>query len=155
MATFHKGDMWDRLGKVDLFCITTNGTIKKDGRLVMGAGIAKEARDRLPGIDRNLAEAIQRDPTFPHTFWPTENNTMQRILPFQVKNHFREMADINLIEHSCYLLLREILNRLTLYGYTITVALNFPGIGYGGLERNKVLPIISILPDNVEIWEKK
>ncbi len=50
-------------------------------------------------------------------------------------------------DHSLH---REILDRPH-----ITVALNFPGIGYGGLNRNEVLPIISILPDNVEIWEKE
>ncbi len=155
MATFHEGNMWDRFGKVDLFCITTNDTIKKDGHLVMGTGIAKEARDQLPGIDQDLARAIQVDPTFPCVLRLTKNDEVQKVIAFQVKNHFREMADINLIEHSCYLLLREIFNRLALHGYTITVALNFPGIGYDGLSRSEVLPIISILPDNVEIWEKE
>jgi hypothetical protein len=33
------------------------------------------------------------------------------------------------------------------------IAMNFPGIGWGGLNRLEVLPIISSLPDNVEIWE--
>ncbi len=150
MATFHKGDMWNRFRKVYLFCITTNGIITKDGRLVMGAGIAKEARDRLPGIDKDLAKAIKaKDSTrLPRSLWIGCPFNFA-VVAFQVKNHFREKANISLIEHSCYLLLREILDRPH-----ITIALNFPGIGYGGLKRSEVLPIISILPDNVEIWEK-
>ncbi len=152
MATFHKGDMWDRFGKVDLFCITTNGVITKDGRLVMGAGIAKEARDRLPGIDKDLAEAIQnKSGFFLHRLkrsLQVRNHVAQMIVAFQVKEHYKSNANLNLIRESCLALFSEILDRPK-----ITIALNFPGIGYGGLSRNKVLPIISLLPDNVEIWE--
>jgi len=155
VVTFHKGDMWDRFGKVDLFCITTNNTIKKNGALVMERGITKEARDRLPGIDKDLARAIQIEfdlivQILPRSSWASNTGMFQVIAAFQVKNHFREKANISLIEHSCYLLRKEILDRPY-----ITVALNFPGIGHGGLERSEVLPIISILPDNVEIWEKE
>lgn len=34
------------------------------------------------------------------------------------------------------------------------VDLNFPGIGNGRLNREDVLPIISVLPDKVYIWER-
>ena len=45
-------DIWEV--KCDFLCITTNGIVKKDGRLVMGAGIAKEARDRCVDINLDL-----------------------------------------------------------------------------------------------------
>jgi hypothetical protein len=41
-------------------CVTTNGEIKKsDGKAVMGAGIAKEARDRYKGVDEILAQKLK------------------------------------------------------------------------------------------------
>ncbi len=154
MAIFKKGNMWDRFGKVDLFYITTNDIVR-NGRLVMGAGIAKEARDRLPGIDRDLAnnkyimENELKLKCLIHSLWLTDK-VSQIVGTFQVKEHFKDRASIEIIKHSCHLLLAEISNRPTM-----TVALNFPGIGYGGLNKDEVLPIISILPDNVEIWEKE
>lgn len=54
------GNLWDYLGKADAVCVTTNGTIKQDGAAVMGKGIAKQAVDRYPGIDRTLAAALQQ-----------------------------------------------------------------------------------------------
>ncbi len=148
MAIFKKGDMWDKFGKVDLFCITTNNIITKDGRLVMGAGIAKEARDRLPGIDQDLASSIRFENSFlPRSLW-IKNEIQQVMAAFQVKEHFRDKANITLIRQSCTVLFAEILSKPI-----ITVALNFPGIGYGGLSRSEVLPIINLLPNNIEIWE--
>ena len=41
-----KGNIFDYIGKVDAICITTNGTIKSNGELVMGAGVAKEFYDK-------------------------------------------------------------------------------------------------------------
>lgn len=40
-------------------CITTNGYIKKNGCAVMGAGVAKQARDRFDGLDRLLGEKLK------------------------------------------------------------------------------------------------
>ena len=44
------GDMWSVFGKTDLFCITTNSFIRRDGQLVMGRGIALAAKKRVPHI---------------------------------------------------------------------------------------------------------
>ncbi len=118
----------------------------------MGAGIAKEARDRLPEIDQDLAKAIQaKSSFFPHRLKRSlqiKDCVAQMIVGFQVKTHYKDKANLNLIRESCLALFGEILDRPR-----VIVALNFPGIGYGGLSRDKVLPIISLLPDNVEIWE--
>ena len=59
MTTFKNGDMWDRFGKVDLFCITTNGTLNSKGNLIMGAGIAKEASRRMPELPKEAGECIK------------------------------------------------------------------------------------------------
>ena len=40
------GNIFDYVGLVDAICITTNGTIKSNGELVMGAGVAKAFYDK-------------------------------------------------------------------------------------------------------------
>ena len=46
MPNFKTGNMWDSWDDADLFLITTNAVIKVNGELVMGRGIALEARQR-------------------------------------------------------------------------------------------------------------
>jgi hypothetical protein len=43
MPTFKIGDMWSAYDNIDLFLITTNVTIKRNGALVMSRGIARQA----------------------------------------------------------------------------------------------------------------
>ena len=50
MSVFMTGDMWRVFDEVDYFVITTNAIIKRNGAVVMGAGIAKQMRDKYPGI---------------------------------------------------------------------------------------------------------
>ena len=52
-----QGDMWSVFDQADLFLVTTNHVVMGDGKLVMGAGIAKQARDRFPGLDAALGQA--------------------------------------------------------------------------------------------------
>jgi hypothetical protein len=49
-----KGNIWSFLNKANAICITINLHIKNND-LIMGAGIAKEAKDRYPGIEKNAA----------------------------------------------------------------------------------------------------
>jgi len=58
MPHFQRGDMWPAFATAGLFLITTNSTIRKDGALVMGRGIARQARDRFPGLAVNLGRYI-------------------------------------------------------------------------------------------------
>ena len=55
------GDMWSVFGKTDLFCITTNSFIRKDGQLVMGRGIALATKKRVPNIAKMLGDRINGD----------------------------------------------------------------------------------------------
>jgi hypothetical protein len=145
MAVFKKGDMWQRLGQVDLFCITTNSTIKQNGSLVMGRGIASQAKKRLPqlpGLAAKLIRVSESDYGF-----VVVGGLHPVIGLFQVKRHFSNKADLGLIKLATIRLFQYIVL------YNLTVCLNFPGIGNGRLSRDEVLPIVGLLPDNVEIWE--
>ena len=56
------GNVWDVIHEYDVFCIPTNGYVKKsDGKAVMGAGVAKEAKNAIEGIDETLGELLSKN----------------------------------------------------------------------------------------------
>lgn len=144
------GNMWSVFSQVDLFCITTNSFIKKNGALVMGRGIAQQARDKFPGLDLALGKAITAadkelgvygllvSPNWPH----------KKLAAFQVKRHYKYKADLEIIREST-----KMLYHFAKLAGAPTIALNFPGIGNGRLPYDDVLNVISHLPDNVQLWK--
>ena len=141
------GDMWLVFDEADLFLITTNATLTVHGKLVMGAGIAKEARDRFPGLDVALGKAViargSRYGLLISPDWPRA-----KLGAIQTKLHWKDPAQLSLIS--------EAVGRLTLWCKahpSAQVHLNFPGIGYGNLPRAQVLKLLEPLPDTVTIWE--
>ena len=42
-------NIWEVYQETDKFLFTSNGIVKQDGSIVMGAGIAREVRDRFKG----------------------------------------------------------------------------------------------------------
>lgn len=151
-----KGDMWSVYGKTDLFCITTNSIIKNNGELVMGRGIALEAKNRFPLIPLAAARVINKNKKyglrilFPEYYGADKD---QIIGLFQVKYNWKDKADLDLINYSTNELI-DFTNDQLYYQSDLRIDLNFPGIGNGRLNRNKVLPIIEKLPDSVHVWEK-
>lgn len=141
------GDMWEEFNTSDLFLVTTNSWITKEGKLVMGRGIAREARDRFPGLDKTLGMKIKHLSKYGllvSDSWP------KKVLgAFQVKYDFKDLASLELIEYSVWCL-QKFLNDHTV----MNVNLNFPGIGNGGLDPLDVLDIVSVLPYNVALWTK-
>lgn len=150
MAQFCWGDMWTAYGDADLFLITTNSTLKKNGSLVMGRGIARQARDRFPGLDVTLGREIARHCGNHGEYgllvsprWP-----VAKLGAFQVKTHYARPASLSLIRRSVATLLAWCERHPH-----AAVRLNFPGIGNGGLARAQVLPLLKSLPANVHVWE--
>jgi hypothetical protein len=157
VPTFTTGNMWDTYSTTDLFVITTNSFITAerfghDERLVMGRGIALEARNRFPDIDRRLAKLIKSKCGHLGRYYLVIDPATH-IAAFQVKQDWRNPADTALILGSTNALIRWLAVGATDAG-TLRVALNFPGIGNGRLSRADVLPCLSSLPANVTIWEK-
>lgn len=142
------GDMWKVYDEADMFLITTNSFIKQNGALVMGAGIAKQARDKFPGIDLALGSRIQHLGTYGLLL--SENWPERKLGAFQVKLHFKDSASLQLIEYSC-----KILTNFIVYNGLEhdKIHLNFPGIGNGKLEIEDVFPIVEKLPDCVTLWQ--
>lgn len=144
-----KGNMWDAFGK-GIFMITTNPIIRKDGAVVMGRGIAAEAKERFPQLPYDFANQIRYQPW--RYVGAIGYYTDVPIWFFRVKDHWAQQAKIEIIKHSAFGvsgMCKSWYNKTK----PLRIDLNFPGIGNGGLKREDVLPIIETLPDNVHVWE--
>lgn len=73
--------------------VTTNGAVKLNGECVMGAGIAKQVRDTVPGIAFRLGGLINEHGNRPFRLEPS-------IWSLPVKHHWKEMAEPALIAWS-------------------------------------------------------
>lgn len=138
-----RGDMWSAFGK-GIFMITTNPIKRKDGAIVMGRGIAKEAKDRIPSLPYDFGEKLTASDY--RNIGMIGEYSGTPIWWFMVKDHWAEPAKLSIIEASA--------NLLHHIKSSIRVDLNFPGIGNGNLPREDVLPFLEDLPDNIHIWEK-
>jgi hypothetical protein len=152
MPTFKTGNMWSAFSEVDLFLITTNATIKRNGALVMGRGIARQARDRFPGLDTAMGRQILsvcgnhstllRPGQGEYGLLVSPRWPQAKVGAFQVKRHYGQPANLELIRHST-----AVLQTWCAEHPNAQIAVNFPGIGNGRLPREDVLPIIMQLPD--------
>lgn len=149
MAHFHEGNMWNEWDNSDLFLVTTNSFIKKNKELTMGRGIAKEMAefdDQTPiYFGREILDYghhMRVYGLFVPSLWPIRKEGA-----FQTKIHWHDRAEAEIISVST-----KMLNQWAFTHPDKRIDLNFPGIGYGGLDRFEVLPIIQQLPDNVHIW---
>ena len=144
MTVYKTGNMWDAYDNVDYFLITTNSTIKNNGAVVMGRGIAKTVRDKWHGIDvtfgRKITETCGSGGFYGVLF---DDN----VGFFQVKYHWGDQARLDLIKSSTAALWLS-----ASAAPDRKFALNMPGIGNGGLAYSLVKPIVDELPDNVDIW---
>ena len=107
----------------------------------MLAGIAKQVRDRWHGVDVKLGSQIEHMGKYGLIVG-------KKLGIFQVKRFYGDSASLELIDYSTSML----------YDFATChsdkrIDLNYPGIGNGKLEKSEVEPIISVLPDNVHVWE--
>lgn len=137
-----RGDLWDRTE--DILCITTNGTVKRNGRCVMGAGCAKQAKKMFPDIDLELGTRIKEDGV---NFYPIDTrkigDRIQIICAFPVKWNWWEKADLALIQLSAINLKRTVEAFHKKYA-----VIPRPGCGNGGLTWEEVKPVLE------SVWGK-
>lgn len=131
-----EGNIWEY--EADCVVITTNGDVRKDGACVMGRGVALQAKTRDPHLAYRIGAALQTIGN--HVYW------MGNICSFPVKHHWREKADLTLIERSA-----NELSSLARSRSSYTFVMPRPGTGNGGLDWKDVKPLMERLPDNVHI----
>ena len=136
------GNIWNGLEdpQVDAICVTTNGVLKRNGALVMGAGIALQARQMFPGIDAIAGPLVELRGNVVHPLW-TANGT--RIVSFPTKNNWLDQSSISLILRSAGQLVELADNN-----HWGRVLLTRPGCGNGGLSWVVVRKVIEPLLDD-------
>lgn len=140
---YHAKDLLETYSVADVICITTNGTVKKNGKLVMGRGIARQAACRYPPLPALLGAHVTQHGNTPNIFLVFGT----RFYTFPVKHNWWEVANLTLIKQSATSL-EIIANSNPGYAFVLPR----PGCGNGQLEWVDVKPIIEpILPDNVHV----
>lgn len=148
-----KGDMWKTWDKENsLFCITTNSSINSKGELVMGKGIALQAKKKFPDLPRIAGKYISEGGRYGLIILKFGKNFMGL---FQTKTDWRLDSSLDLIEYSCF----ELNKALSFLPWISEVNLNFPGIGNGNLDKKEVLSVLkdfgSEVGIKINIWELK
>lgn len=117
-------DAWKLYDKDNkyILCITTNGFIKKNGANVMGAGIAKQAKERFDNIDIIFGNLIRKNG---HIVQPIGD----RLLSFPVKDFWYNTARLDIIIES----LKQ-LKSIALFNPDKVFILPKPGCGNGKLK---------------------
>lgn len=124
--------------------IPTSGVIThsvKGPRLIMGAGIAREAKEKWPGLERTWGYHV-RD----HGNVPCPVAWLQ-VISVPVKHHFSEKSDLGLIQRSVLFLAHWAWeNKIE------EVYLPRLGCGHGGLRWVQIRPLLEgILDDRFTI----
>lgn len=137
----------------DAICFTSNGIVKANGELVMGAGIAKQFRDRWELIAERFGALVQSYGNHVHFLKFMDppsgadgiNYRMIWIASFPTKHHWKNSSDLKLIERSAY----EIVEHLKIAPSIKTIYLPRPGVGLGGLNwENEVRPTLEYILDD-------
>jgi hypothetical protein len=135
-------------------CITTNGEIKRDGKAVMGAGIAKDARDRYEGVDAVLAEKLKtRGNRVNYLRDLPEFGSKGRLLSFPTKDKWKEPSSLKLIEESARELKAQFMRAKAHYSSSRTklvVVLPRPGCNNGKLNWPEVKKVLTPILDTDE-----
>jgi hypothetical protein len=132
-------DLWD--APCDARCITTNGTVKDNGRAVMGRGVAKQATQRYAYLQKALGELLQTLGNHVHVLRIATGEPT--LVTFPVKHEWEERADLELIARSA----RELVILASDMGWA-TIVLPRPGCGNGHRKWSEVRPILQPILDD-------
>jgi hypothetical protein len=138
----------DILKFANAICFTSNGIVKKNGALTMGAGVAKIFRDKFSGLDISAGIAVRQNGNVCQEVsfraCRIDNQFFNiSVIAFPTKNHWKDSSDIDLIIRSARRL-REIIEE----NQWKLVALPRPGVGLGGLRWEKVREELNKILDN-------
>lgn len=130
------GDFWEHAPNYSAICVTTNGIVKRGGRLVMGGGMAKQFLDRYPRLDFALGHHVSKWGNVPGV---VRANT-PHIVSFPTKNDYRDASPLDLIEASAATLVA--LADVHSHSWANGILTTRPGCGLGGQSWQVVKPIL-------------
>ena len=134
-----EGNLWEM--PCDLRVITTNPIVNRRGEAVMGRGCAREAKDRVPGIEYRFGGLLKKHGNRVMRLAKLPDGT--HLTSFPVKHHWREEADLQLIRRSAGQLARL----ADKFGYR-KIVIPRPGCGNGRLEWADVQPLLEAASDD-------
>jgi len=148
------GNIWDHPNKYGAIVITTNGIVKNNGEAVMGRGIALEAKQNYPDLPKRLGNVLKQfgNITWLHEFdfWNGEEDYQKWVITLPVKHHWKDKADIELIQDSIFRLV-AIADEVGIK----KIIMPRPGCGNGGLKWEDVKPVIEpYLDDRFTVMER-
>jgi hypothetical protein len=129
--------------------VTTNSRVRKDGRAVMGAGVAQSAAKRYVGLNRLLGAAINERGNHVHVFFcPTGPivGVYEWVITFPTKEHWRNDSPIDLIERSAREMVELVSNHQ--YAWWRKIVMPKPGCGLGGKDWEDVRPLLAQILDD-------
>jgi hypothetical protein len=136
------GDLWTY--PADARCVTTNGTVRADGTLSVGAGTAAEAGRRYPGLAKYLGEVVGRYGNVPYLYPVTRHKPPGGwVVSFPTKERWYNPAAITTVENSA----RVLVKMADEMGWH-TVVLPPPGCGAAELTWDQVRPVLEPLLDD-------
>jgi hypothetical protein len=128
------GNIWDYLDN-SIIAITTNGSVSRSGKAIIGRGVAAQAAVLFQSIPEILGAAIKNSGNHVHYL---DNN----IVSFPVEHSPYEIPDLNLIKRSAI----ELVQKADEFGWS-QIVVPRPGCGGGGLLWKDVKPILENLFD--------
>ena len=141
-----KGDFWAYAKYADAICVTTNGTIKANGELVMGKGLALAFARRYPELPLALGNWVKEKGNVAFAW-----GAKPMVISFPTKENWWEKSPEPLIWVSA----RGVVELADLHGLK-KVLLTRAGCGLGGLDwETQVRPILQgILDDRFVVVSK-
>lgn len=120
-----EGDIFELAPNYDAIAVTTNGILKNDGTLVMGAGVAKSFAKRFPTLPKMMGDYVADVGNSVGLFKVDDF----KVFSFPTKHDWRDASDIDLIvkSHGVLLGLMDIFE-------IKSILLPRPGCSNGGLD---------------------
>lgn len=119
-------------------CITTNGVLDSRYHLVMGAGIALEAKQRFPSLPEYFGRMVKQHGNNVY-YWPSILDQVS-IFSFPTKHHRKDKSSLSLIRQSCEQLVSVSSRYL---GKSTPIAIPAPGCNHVGLLWDQVEPTLN------------
>jgi len=123
------GNIWEHLGNA-IIAITTNGSLTRDGRAVLGRGVARQALKYLPDLPQRLGTMLLAKGNHVHELG-------EGVVSFPVEETAWSLPDLGLIARSA----RELRDLADLEGWE-RIVVPRPGCGGGGFKWKDVGPLL-------------
>jgi len=128
------GDLWSYQGR-GVLVLTTNGSLTRAGRAVLGRGCARQAGERYPDLALRLGTLLRDHGNHVHELG-------DELVSFPVEETAWSHPDPRLIRRSAEEL-RALVDRA---GFQLVIVPR-PGCGFGGLSWPEVRPLLADLFD--------